>query len=52
MSSGYTRIFKGPLLDAYRGRILNTHFSLLPAFPGTKGSDWTNTASRSTEVVP
>jgi phosphoribosylglycinamide formyltransferase 1 len=41
ISTGYTRIFKGALLDEYQGRILNTHFSLLPAFPGTKGSDWT-----------
>ena len=41
VSTGYTRIFKGAFVEAYRGRILNTHFSLLPAFPGTKGSDWT-----------
>jgi phosphoribosylglycinamide formyltransferase 1 len=41
LSTGYTRIFKGAFVEAYRGRILNTHFSLLPAFPGTKGSDWT-----------
>jgi phosphoribosylglycinamide formyltransferase-1 len=41
LSTGYTRIFRGALVEAYRGRILNTHFSLLPAFPGTKGSDWT-----------
>ena len=41
LSTGYTRIFKGALVEAYRGRILNTHFSLLPAFPGTKNSNWT-----------
>ncbi len=41
ISTGYTRIFKGSLVETYRGRILNTHFSLLPAFPGTIGSDWT-----------
>ena len=41
LSTGYTRIFRGAFVEAYRGRILNTHFSLLPAFPGTKGSDWT-----------
>jgi phosphoribosylglycinamide formyltransferase 1 len=41
ISTGYTRIFKGAFVEAYRGRLLNTHFSLLPAFPGTKGSDWT-----------
>jgi phosphoribosylglycinamide formyltransferase-1 len=41
ISTGYTRIFKGELLTAYKGRILNTHFSLLPAFPGHRNSDWT-----------
>jgi phosphoribosylglycinamide formyltransferase-1 len=41
VSTGYTRIFKGSFVETYRGRLLNTHFSLLPAFPGTKGSDWT-----------
>jgi phosphoribosylglycinamide formyltransferase-1 len=41
ISTGFTRIFKGKILEAYRGRIVNTHFSLLPAFPGKKGSDWT-----------
>jgi phosphoribosylglycinamide formyltransferase-1 len=28
------RIIKKPLLDAFTGRILNIHPSLLPAFPG------------------
>ncbi|NQT16825.1 MAG: phosphoribosylglycinamide formyltransferase [Planctomycetes bacterium] len=32
--AGFMRIIKGGLLDAYRGRILNIHPSLLPAFPG------------------
>ncbi|MCK5132259.1 MAG: phosphoribosylglycinamide formyltransferase [Candidatus Sabulitectum sp.] len=32
--AGLMRIIKGPLLDAYRGRMLNIHPSLLPAFPG------------------
>ena len=41
ISTGYTHIFKGAFVEGYRGRLLNTHFSLLPAFPGTKGSDWT-----------
>jgi phosphoribosylglycinamide formyltransferase-1 len=41
ISTGFTRIFRGDLLEAYSGRIVNTHFSLLPAFPGRKGSDWT-----------
>lgn len=43
ISVGYTRIFKGQLVEAYRGRLLNSHFSLLPAFPGRKSSDWTTT---------
>ena len=41
LSIGYTRLFAGRLLDAYRGRIANSHFSLLPAFPGRRNSDWT-----------
>jgi phosphoribosylglycinamide formyltransferase-1 len=32
--AGFMRILKTDLLDAYRGRILNIHPSLLPAFPG------------------
>lgn len=32
--AGYMRVLSGELLDAYRGRILNIHPSLLPAFPG------------------
>jgi len=32
--AGYMRLLKGALLEAYRGRILNIHPSLLPAFPG------------------
>jgi phosphoribosylglycinamide formyltransferase-1 len=32
--AGYMRVIKQPLLAAYRGRILNIHPSLLPAFPG------------------
>lgn len=41
VSTGYTRIFKGGIVDAYKGRLLNTHFSLLPGFPGHRRSDWT-----------
>lgn len=33
--AGYMRVLCGPLLEAYRGRILNIHPALLPAFPGT-----------------
>ena len=32
--AGFMRIIKKPLLDAFTGRILNIHPSLLPAFPG------------------
>lgn len=32
--AGFMRLVKRPLLDAFSGRILNIHPSLLPAFPG------------------
>jgi phosphoribosylglycinamide formyltransferase-1 len=32
--AGYMRMIKAPLLEAFAGRILNIHPSLLPAFPG------------------
>ncbi|MDB4896692.1 MAG: phosphoribosylglycinamide formyltransferase [Firmicutes bacterium] len=32
--AGYMRIVRKPLLEAYPGRMLNIHPSLLPAFPG------------------
>ncbi|MCD4701117.1 MAG: phosphoribosylglycinamide formyltransferase [Candidatus Aegiribacteria sp.] len=32
--AGLMRIIKGPLLEEYRGRIMNIHPSLLPSFPG------------------
>ena len=32
--AGLMRILKGPMLSAYRGRIMNIHPSLLPSFPG------------------
>lgn len=32
--AGFMRLVKEPLLQAFRGRILNIHPSLLPAFPG------------------
>ncbi|MBD3277291.1 MAG: phosphoribosylglycinamide formyltransferase [Candidatus Aegiribacteria sp.] len=32
--AGLMRIIKGPMLDDYRGRIMNIHPSLLPSFPG------------------
>lgn len=32
--AGFMRLVKEPLLEAFKGRILNIHPSLLPAFPG------------------
>src|SRR5437588_11563972 len=32
--AGYMRVLSREFIDAYRGRILNIHPSLLPAFPG------------------
>src|SRR3989441_10485679 len=32
--AGYMRVLSSVFLDAYRGRILNIHPSLLPSFPG------------------
>ncbi|MFO7627556.1 MAG: phosphoribosylglycinamide formyltransferase [Candidatus Fermentibacteraceae bacterium] len=32
--AGLMRVLKGPLLDAFPGRVLNIHPSLLPSFPG------------------
>jgi phosphoribosylglycinamide formyltransferase-1 len=32
--AGFLRLIKRPLLDAFPGRVLNIHPSLLPAFPG------------------
>jgi len=34
--AGFMRLVKAPLLDAFPGRILNIHPSLLPAFPGLR----------------
>ncbi|MDR2863481.1 MAG: phosphoribosylglycinamide formyltransferase [Puniceicoccales bacterium] len=32
--AGFMRVIKQPLLDAFPGRVINLHPSLLPAFPG------------------
>ena len=32
--AGYMRVLSSEFIDAYRGRVLNIHPSLLPAFPG------------------
>jgi phosphoribosylglycinamide formyltransferase-1 len=34
--AGYLRVVKAPLLEAFAGRIINVHPSLLPAFPGLR----------------
>lgn len=35
--AGFMRVLKQPLLEAFAGRIINLHPSLLPAFPGLDG---------------
>ena len=35
--AGFMRVLKAPLLEAFAGRIINLHPSLLPAFPGLDG---------------
>lgn len=35
--AGFMRILRGPMLEAYAGRILNIHPSLLPSFKGLHG---------------
>lgn len=37
VTAGYMRLLGPPVLDAYAGRWLNVHPSLLPAFPGMHG---------------
>jgi phosphoribosylglycinamide formyltransferase-1 len=37
--AGFMRLVKAPLLEAFPGRILNIHPSLLPAFPGLAAWD-------------
>ena len=35
--AGFMRVIKAPLLEAFGGKIINLHPSLLPAFPGLDG---------------
>lgn len=35
--AGFMRVLKAPLLNAFAGRIINLHPSLLPSFPGLDG---------------
>ena len=37
--AGFMRIVKDVLLNAYKGRIINIHPSLLPSFPGLNGGN-------------
>ena len=37
VSAGFMRILGAEVVGAYRGRIINTHPALLPAFPGAHG---------------
>ncbi|MCX6919964.1 MAG: phosphoribosylglycinamide formyltransferase [Verrucomicrobia bacterium] len=41
--AGFMRVIKAPLLEAFAGRMINLHPSLLPAFPGLDaiGQAWT-----------
>ena len=41
ISFGFTRLFGKRFLDEFSGKVYNSHFSLLPAFPGKRNSDWT-----------
>jgi phosphoribosylglycinamide formyltransferase-1 len=34
--AGYMHLLTGPFLERFRGRVVNIHPSLLPAFPGTR----------------
>ena len=34
--AGYMHLLTGPFLERFRGRVVNVHPSLLPAFPGTR----------------
>lgn len=34
--SNYNRLLRGPVLEHYKDRIINLHYSLLPAFPGMR----------------
>ena len=35
--AGFMRILKRPFIDAFKGRVINLHPSLLPSFPGMNG---------------
>ena len=47
--AGFMRIIKGGILSAFRGRIVNIHPSLLPAFPGLQA--WKQALAYGTKVA-
>ncbi len=47
--AGFMRILKAPVLDAFAGRIINIHPSLLPQFPGKES--WAQALASGTAVT-
>lgn len=47
--AGFMRMIKAPLLDAFAGRIINIHPSLLPQFPGLEA--WTQALAAGVPVT-
>jgi phosphoribosylglycinamide formyltransferase-1 len=47
--AGYMRVLKSPMLQAFAGRIINIHPSLLPAFPGLRA--WEQALNRGVRVT-
>lgn len=47
--AGFMRMLKGRFLEAYAGRILNIHPSLLPAFPGLES--WTQALAYGAKIT-
>ena len=47
--AGFMRIIKGGILSAFRGKIINIHPSLLPAFPGLQA--WKQALAYGTKVA-
>jgi phosphoribosylglycinamide formyltransferase 1 len=47
--AGFMRVLKGAMLDAFAGRIINIHPSLLPKFPGLQA--WTQALNAREQVT-
>lgn len=47
--AGFMRVLKAPLLEAFNGRLINIHPSLLPAFPGLEA--WTQALNYGVKVT-